>query len=274
MRTTEERTLTEDFRAQYQRHQSPVLRTIERKACGCDYGGTSWTTRDEADRICNLLDLRPGQRLLEVGAGSGWPGLYLAGQIDCEVAFVDLPFEGLKIAAQRAVDDGFAERCRFVVADGAALPFGDRIFDAISHSDVLCCLDAKAEVLDHCRRVIRPGGVMVFTVISITPGLSSGGRARALELGPPFVDSVCDYTTMLDRCGWHIRDRTNITGEWAQTTQQYLRQQEAHRKELEDLQGKEDFGAQHTRMREKVTAINEGLMCRELYVSTPCAGGG
>ena len=96
VRTTEERTLTEDFRAQYQRHQSPVLRTIERKACGCDYGGTSWTTRDEADRICGLLDLRPGQRLLEVGAGSGWPGLYLAGQMDCDVAFVDLPFEGLQ----------------------------------------------------------------------------------------------------------------------------------------------------------------------------------
>ena len=114
---------------------------------------------------------------------------------------------------------------------------------------------------------------MVFTVISIAPGLSSEGHARALEFGPPFVDSACDYTTMLHRCGWHIRERTDITGEWAQTTQQYLREQQVHRKELEDLQGKEDFEARQTRMREKVAAIDDGLLCRELYVSTPSAGG-
>jgi ubiquinone/menaquinone biosynthesis C-methylase UbiE len=211
--------------------------------------------------------------MLEVGAGSGWPGLYLAGQMDCDVVFVDLPIEGLQIGALRAVDDGLTERCRFAVADAAALPFGDRSFDAISHSDVLCCLDAKAEVLDDCRRVIRPGGTMVFTVISITPGLSSEGHARALEFGPPFVDSACDYAAMLDRCGWHIRDRVDITGEWAQTTQRYLCEQEVHRKELEELRGKEDSDAQLIRMREKIAAIDDGLLCRELYVSTPSAGG-
>jgi ubiquinone/menaquinone biosynthesis C-methylase UbiE len=273
VRTTEEQTLTEDFRAQYQRHQSPVLRAVERKACGCDYGGTSWTTRDEADRICGLLGLRSGQKLLEVGAGSGWPGLYLAGQMKCDVVFVDLPIEGLHIGAQRAVDDGLAERCRFAVADGAALPFDDRNFDAISHSDVLCCLDAKAAVLNDCRRVIRPGGTMVFTVISVTPGLSSESQARALEFGPPFVDSACDYAAMLDRCGWHVRDREDITGEWAQTTQRYLREQGVHRKALEDLRGKEDFDAQQTRMREKIAAIDDGLLHRELYVSSPSTDG-
>jgi 2-polyprenyl-3-methyl-5-hydroxy-6-metoxy-1,4-benzoquinol methylase len=93
------------FEELYARAQSPVMRSIERSVCGCDYGASSWTTREEAQRIGTLLGLRPGVRLLDVGAGSGWPGLYLAKTSGCDVALVDLPLSGLRIAAQRAVAD-------------------------------------------------------------------------------------------------------------------------------------------------------------------------
>jgi len=39
------------------------------------YGGTSWTTKAEADRVGRLLDLAPLDRLLDIGAGAGWPQL-------------------------------------------------------------------------------------------------------------------------------------------------------------------------------------------------------
>jgi len=267
MRIPEELSLTQDFDRQYQRNQISVLRTVERNACGCDYGGTSWATRDEADRVGDLLDLRPGRRLLEVGAGSGWPALYLAGKTGCDLALVDLPFEGLRIAAQRAVSDGLAGRCWIASANGAALPFGGQQFDAISHSDVLCCLDAKLEVLHDTRRVIRQGGAMVFTVISITPGRSSTEQARAIEFGPPFVDSACDYATMLNRCGWHTSDRVDVTAQWVRTTRRYLGEQEAHHKSLEVILGKDEFDSSLARMRAKIAAIDDGLLRRELYVA-------
>jgi hypothetical protein len=73
----EERAQTDRFDELYVRAQSPVILSIERSVCGCDYGGTSWTTRDEAERIGAILGLRPGLRLLDLGAGSGWPALYL-----------------------------------------------------------------------------------------------------------------------------------------------------------------------------------------------------
>ena len=79
----EEETQTERFKGLYLRARSPVLLAVERGVCGCDYGATSWTTVDEARRIIPLLGLRPGRRLLDIGAGSGWPGLYLAGQTGC-----------------------------------------------------------------------------------------------------------------------------------------------------------------------------------------------
>jgi len=50
-----------------------LMRDLERSVCGCAYGSTSWTTRQEAERIAQLLELGPAAKLLDVGAGTGWP---------------------------------------------------------------------------------------------------------------------------------------------------------------------------------------------------------
>jgi len=132
------------------------MRDLERSVCGCAYGSTSWTTRREAERIAELLELGPDVQLLDVGAGSGWPGLYLAQLTGCDVVLVDLPLVALRIALARATDDGLSERCEAVAADGAALPFLDGSFDALSHSDVLCCAPDKLAILRACRRPPHP----------------------------------------------------------------------------------------------------------------------
>src|SRR5438477_1658816 len=90
-------------------HRSAAMRELERSVCGCAYGSTSWTTRPEAERIAQLLELRPDVKLLDVGAGSGWPGLYLAQLSGCDVVLVDLPLVALRIALGRATDDGLSE---------------------------------------------------------------------------------------------------------------------------------------------------------------------
>ena len=67
---------------------------------GADYGGTSWTTRSQAERVVSRLELSPGLRLLQVGGGAGWPGLFLATRSGCEVLISDLPLEGLRMARE------------------------------------------------------------------------------------------------------------------------------------------------------------------------------
>ena len=89
--TPEELALKQRYEAVYERSQAPVMLSIERSVCGCDYGGNSWTTRAEADDLITMLDLRPGSHLLDLGAGSGWPALYVAKMSGCAVTLVDLP---------------------------------------------------------------------------------------------------------------------------------------------------------------------------------------
>ena len=87
------------------------MRDLERSVCGRAYGSTSGTTRREAERIAELLELGPAAKLLDLGAGTGWPGLYLARFTGCDVVLVDLPITALRIALERAAADGQSQRC-------------------------------------------------------------------------------------------------------------------------------------------------------------------
>lgn len=268
-RSEAERTAIEQFDQSYRYATSAVILSIEHSVCGCAYGGTSWTTREEAEAIGKALALAPGKRLLEVGAGSGWPSLYLAKLTGCSAVLVDLPFEGVRVASERAQADGLADRCFVAQADGAALPLKGQTFDAISHSDVLCCLPDKLGVFRECRRAIRYNGRMAFTVIYITENLPAVDYADALAAGPPFVETETDYETMLARTGWRLASRTDLTSTFANSMRRMVEVREGHADQLTELMGGPEYEEMITRMREKLPATNRGLLQRAMFVAEP-----
>lgn len=265
----EERAQRERFEALYARAQSPVMLAIERSVCGCDYGGNSWTTQADAEQIATRLALHPGVRLLDLGAGSGWPGLYLGMTSGCDVVLADLPLAGLRIAAERAHRDDLPGKVWAAVADAAALPFADGSFDAISHSDLLCCLVRKRAVLAACRRVSRRHGRMVFTVISVAPGLSAEPYRRAVANGPEFVETDTDYPTLLAQTGWIIADFQDLTTAYAASCRRQLDADEAQKDALVALIGAREFAERLAGWRSKLEAMGDHLLRRELFAVTP-----
>lgn len=105
---------------------------------GADFGADGYTTVEQADELARLLALQPGRRLLDLGSGRGWPGVYLARTTGCHVVATDLPLDGLQRAAARAAAERLNGRCVVVVASGRYLPFGAEVFDAVVHTDMLC----------------------------------------------------------------------------------------------------------------------------------------
>ena len=170
----------ERFTDRYRLCCSPVRLDIETEALGAAYGSTGYTTRAQADEIARHLGLLPGDRLADIGSGSGWPGLYLARQTGCHVIGTDLPFDGLQRARARALEDGLAGRASYVLATGRNQPLRHGSFDAVVHTDVLCCLGPKLGVLRACRRLLRPGGRMAFTTIHVADDLDAGRHRRCL----------------------------------------------------------------------------------------------
>lgn len=268
-RTADEQAAIERFDTIYAHAADDFMMAIERSVCGCDYGGTSWTTRAEADRVNALLKLAPGRRLLEVGAGSGWPGLYLAGETGCDVALIDLPFEGLRVARDRAASEGLAGAHWIAQGDGTALPFADRSFDAIFHSDVLCCLVEKRAVLQSCQRVMRGSGKMVFSVIYIPPELSAEEYALALDGGPPFVEAPAAYPEMIGNAGWRLVNTLDLTPAYLDSTRRHVSGLEAHQSEIAQAFGTEEAANMVTKRRATVAALEAGALRRELFEAVP-----
>ncbi len=265
LRSEAEEELRAQFGLTYQRNQLPVMQRIERSVCGCDYGGTSWATRQEADEISKKLALRPGLRLMDLGAGSGWPGLYLAAISGCDITLVDLPAEGLAIAAARAKADRLPGVCSVAAADGRALPYGDKSFDAITHSDVLCCLPGKQAVLAECRRTICDGGQMIFTVLLIAPDLSEKNRARAIELGPPYAATETDYQEMLRLTGWETVEQGDLTEQYLDSAKTFLKVDRANKVELAELLGEKDYQQRLEKDANLIDAISKGFLRRDIY---------
>ena len=100
--TTWEQQTAGRFAERYRIAAAEVSRRVELAVIGGDWGANGYTTMTQADLLARELNLRPGMLLLDLGAGRGWPGLYLAASTGSGVVLADVPVEALRLAAGRA----------------------------------------------------------------------------------------------------------------------------------------------------------------------------
>src|SRR5688500_12592442 len=112
-----------------------------------------------AQAMCETADIRPGQRALDVGCGSGALVARLADLLGAEnVAGID-PSEPF-VGASRARVPG----ARILVGSAESIPFGDREFDATLSQLVVNFLADPEQGLREMSRVTREGGVVAGCV--------------------------------------------------------------------------------------------------------------
>jgi SAM-dependent methyltransferase len=138
MVTRQEQEAKDRFSNRYREERVGVVREIEQAVIGGDWGANGYTTIAQADQLALLLDLGRNSMLLDLGAGRGWPGLYLAAVTGCSVVLTDVPLEGLTVARTRSRHEALDDRTWCVNASARDLPFRDGTFDAVVHTDVLC----------------------------------------------------------------------------------------------------------------------------------------
>src|SRR5688572_13009126 len=130
MVTSKEQEARDRFAGRYQEERVDVVREIERRVIGAEWGANGYTTIIQADGLADRLGLGAGDLLLDVGAGRGWPGLYLAATTGCSVVLTDLPLEGLTVAAARIQTEHLEERAWCVNASARDLPLRAASLDA------------------------------------------------------------------------------------------------------------------------------------------------
>jgi SAM-dependent methyltransferase len=138
---------------------APDLATIKARqqatwAAG-DYAVVGATLQIVGERICEAVDLRSTERVLDVAAGNGNATLAAARRF-AEVVSTDYVPSLLASASRRAEAEGLP--VRFQAADAEALPFDDASFDVVlSTFGVIFAPDHDAAARE-LARVCRPGG--------------------------------------------------------------------------------------------------------------------
>jgi ubiquinone/menaquinone biosynthesis C-methylase UbiE len=113
-------------------------------------------------RLREILDPKPGERILEVGPGTGYYTLDVAEWVkpDGEVDILDLQQEMLDHTMRRAGERGLANITP-TQSDATALPYEDGSLDAAFLVTVLGEIPDQDAALRELARVLKPGGRLV-----------------------------------------------------------------------------------------------------------------
>lgn len=106
-----------------------------------------------------LLALKPGEHLLEVGVGTGLSLPLYSRQ--AEITGIDISPKMLE-KAKRKVQDENLNNITLQVMDAQAMEFPDNSFDCVTACYVVSAAPDPYKVVSEIRRVCKPGGRIVF----------------------------------------------------------------------------------------------------------------
>ena len=110
-----------------------------------------------AESLSQVMDLRPGMRVLDLGCGKAISSIFLASEFDLQVWATDL-WIGATDNLNRIRDAGVEDRVFPIHAEAHALPFAEGIFDAVVSLDAYQYFGTDDLYLAYLARFVKPGG--------------------------------------------------------------------------------------------------------------------
>ena len=162
---------------------------------------------EKAKGVLELLAAKPGERILDLGCGTG--------ALTAEIAASGAEVIGVDRSAEM-IDEAHKKfpQLRFEVCDARTLPFSGE-FHAIFSNAALHWIAEAERVVEGIARALQPGGRLVAefggkgNVRNVVAALESA----LLQLGvsphganPWFYPSVAEYSTLLEKHGLEVRE--------------------------------------------------------------------
>ena len=149
----------------------------------CPYGQRFWVEAPHPfitrDRLADVLEPATGERILEIGSGTGYYTLHLADAVGREGALeiFDIQQQMLDHTMRRVGEHGLSNVTP-TRGDATSLPHPDDSFDAVVLVTVLGEIPEREAALAEIKRVLRPGGRLVVGELFGDPHFQAFGSLQ------------------------------------------------------------------------------------------------
>jgi cyclopropane-fatty-acyl-phospholipid synthase len=133
-------------------------------------------SRAKLDRICDKLDLGPGDDVVEIGTGWGGFAIHAAATRGCHVTTTTLSREQRALALERVRDAGLSDRVSILLQDYRELTGA---YDKLVSIEMIEAVGWKdfGTFFGRCASLLRPEGAMALQAITIDDRLYEAEKA-------------------------------------------------------------------------------------------------
>lgn len=175
-----------------------------------------------ASKILEGLDLKAGDKILDVGCGDGFY-LYILNSLPMKFKLIG--FDHDEIVLRNARKNVISKSIKLIKGDIIKMPFKENYYKKVIMTEVLEHVEDDKKALLEVYRILKPGGILVLTVPSYN--------------FPLFWDPT--NWILQNLFGTHISGTGFFTGIWARHLRLYKRE------ELEELIGDTGFKIEETK---------------------------
>ena len=157
-------------------------------------------------RLASALGLRSGERVADIASGPGATAFLLAAEFGVNVEGIDLSETAVAAANAKAGEAVLADRVMFRVGDAERLPLADSSVDAVICECALCTFPDKAGAAAEMARVLKPGGRVGITDVTLDPDRLDPELASLAGWVACIADArpADDYCRHLEQAGLHV----------------------------------------------------------------------
>lgn len=113
--------------------------------------------------LADILPIRPGDHVLDIGCGIGGPARYLADRFGCRVDGIDITEPFVQAANKLTQLVGLEGRVTIQSGDGQKLPYDDGVFDGAYAQHVTMNVTDRDSFFGEAFRVLKPGAFFALT---------------------------------------------------------------------------------------------------------------
>jgi len=116
-------------------------------------------------QFCSQLDLSPGQKVLDIGCGTGGSAFYMARMYQVEVYGIDLSTNMIDIAQdyRDTMEPHVKHRCHFYVEDATTMDYPENFYDVIYSRDTILHIPDKLQLFKKMLLSLKTGGKLMIS---------------------------------------------------------------------------------------------------------------